>query len=173
MKRLLFAGTGALALLLAAAPADPSFAAMRGGVGGGGRVSAGSFGGGGGRVGGNFSAAPRAAVTGGNFSRGGTFTRGGTFAGRPGFAGRTATWGGRGGHWGWWHGRRHFFPGAVAAGVGVGLALGGWGWGDDCLAWDGWRYVNVCVGPTASGYGPGWGGPGWGSSPGWGGPGWW
>src|SRR5215467_8730460 len=94
MKKLLLAG--AAALLLTGATADPSFAAMHGAGGahfsGGGNVS-------GGRVGGNFNvAAPRAAVTGGNFNRGGTLTRGstfagrtGTFAGRPGFTGRTAT----------------------------------------------------------------------------------
>ena len=172
MKKILLAG--AAALLLTGATADPSLAAGRGGFSGGGHVSAGagSFGGGGGR---SFSAgaAPRAAVTGGSFNRGATFNRGGTFAGRSGFVGRPGFAGrgfaGRGGHWGWWHGRRHFFPGAaVAAGVGLGLAYGGWGWGDDCVVWDGWRYVNTCVGPTVSW---GWGGPGWG--PGWGGPGSW
>ena len=155
--------------MLTGATADPSFAAMHGAGGahfsGGSNVS-------GGRVGGTFNAAaPRAAVTGGNFNRGGTLTRGstfagrtGTFAGRPG-SGRTATFRGRTGHWGWWRGRRHSFPGAaIAAGVGLGLAYGGWGYGDDRVVWDGWRYVNTCVGPTVSW---GWGGPGWG------GPGWW
>jgi hypothetical protein len=120
---------------------------------GGARVSAG-----GARVGGGFSAAPRAAVT-GSFNRGTTFAgrtgtfagRTGTFAGRTGtFAGRTGTFAGRtGGHWGWRHGRRHFFPfGAVAAGVGVGLALDGPSYyDDDCVAWNGWQYVNVCYYP--------------------------
>lgn len=171
MKKILLAGTAAL--LLTGATADPSFAAGRGGGGahfsggGGGAHFSGGGNVGGGRVGGSFSAAPRAAVTGGSFNRGATFAGRTGFAGRPGFTGRTATFGGRTGHWGWWHGRRHFFPGAaVAAGLGLGFAASGWGWGDDCVVWDGWRYVDVCGGPTVS-----WGGPGWG--PGWGGPGWW
>lgn len=175
MKKLLFAG--AAALLLTGAMADPSFAAMRGGgkSAGGAHISGGggSYGGGG-RVGGNFSAstAPRAAVTRGSFNRGGTYAG---RTGRPGFAGRSAAVGGRGGHWVWRNHHRVFVPFAV--GVGVGLGFSDYGWGDDCVVWNGWRWVNTCVGPYASGYGPGWGGPGWGGpgwgGPGWGGPGWW
>ena len=146
MKRLLLAG--AAALLLTGVIVNPTDAAMQAGVGGG--FSAGG--------------APRAAITGG-FNRGAVsgFNRAGTFGGTnrgpaayasvnrgpttftrtPNGAGGTVARG----HWGWWHGRRHFFPG-VAAGVGLGLAFGGWGYpydyGNDCVAWDGWRWVNVC-----------------------------
>ena len=112
MKKILLAG--AAALLLTGATADPSFAAMHGGgahFSGGGSFSGGGRVGGnvsGGRVGGSFNAAPRAAVTGGNFNRGATFS------GRTGFAGRSAVVGGRGGHWGWRHGRRFWIPGSLA-----------------------------------------------------------
>jgi hypothetical protein len=94
-------------------------------------------------------AAPRAAVT----TRGG-----GTFTGRT-FTGRTGTFAGRsfaghgGGHWVWRNHRRVFVP--FAAGVGLGLAFGAWGPGyydDECVAWNGWRWVNVCWGPYAWGY---------------------
>jgi len=153
MKKLLLAG--ATALLLTGAAADPTFAAMRGGTGGGAHVSGGVGGGAhvsagtgfSGRVGtsGGF-AAPRAAVTGG-FNRSATVAgRTGTWAGRTGtWSGRTGTFAGRtgrGGHWVWRHHRRVFVPFAV--GVGVALADTYY---DDCVVWDGWRYVNVCYEP--------------------------
>jgi hypothetical protein len=144
MKRLLLAG--AAALLLTGVAAGPTYAAVKGGGpgGAGGMTHMTGPGGAGGMT--------RGPTNFGNVNRGpgpyASVTRGpNTFTATPN---RTA------GHWGWLHGRRHFFPG-VAAGVGLGLAFGAWGWPyyNDCVAWNGWQWVNVC-GPYAYGYGPSW-----------------
>jgi hypothetical protein len=61
---------------------------------------------------------------------------------RPGIG--VARWGGVGwrGGWGWRRGWGWGWP--VAAGIGLGYA--GY-WGSSCLAWNGWRWVNVCYRP--------------------------
>jgi hypothetical protein len=137
MKKLLLAG--AAALLLTGAMADPSFAAKGGGHGGPGVSGRAGTGGG--------ATAPRAAVTapgatGINRAAPGGYTRGpGAVTGRTGtWAGRGGPWAGRAGHWAWRHHHRVFVP--FAAGVGPGLAFGYDD--DDCVVWNGWRWVNVC-----------------------------
>jgi hypothetical protein len=72
--------------------------------------------------------------------------------GRPGWGGGwRGGWGGGwggGGGWGW----------PIAAGIATGVALAGpWGWGGgSCTYWNGFAWVNACVGYGPYGYGWGW-----------------
>jgi hypothetical protein len=146
MKRFLLVAAAALAL----AALQPDNASARPVFGGFGGFHGGMVGGGfrGGVVGGGF----RTAAIGGGW-RGGWVGRpglgwggvgrpgwgwGGGWVGRPGWG-----WGGR---WGWGRGWGWGWP--IAAGIGIG-ALGYYsdvGY-DQCLVWNGFRWVNTCAGP--------------------------
>jgi hypothetical protein len=134
----ILSGLGIVALL----SLTPEPAAARGGFGG-------IHGGFGGVRAGSFAGARAMAPIGGMrtaaIGRPG-WGAAGAIAGRPGW-GRPG-WGGGGGGgggWGW----------PVAAGVAAGVALAGpWAWGGgSCTYWNGWTWVNACVGYGPYGYG--------------------
>jgi hypothetical protein len=165
MRRLLI--LGASALLFTAVIADEALAQKKGGFGG---FGGGGFGGGGFR-GGGFGGGFRGPAMGAGFrgaAIGGPRFAAGGWRGGPAWSGQRLGWGGRG-----WAGR------GVAWGGGPRWHRGGywnrgWGWGvpvaaglafaaassypyDDCLRWNGWRWVNVCYAPAYyGGYGPAW-----------------
>jgi hypothetical protein len=147
----IISGLGIIAVIVALTP-DP--VAARGGRGGGGFAGRGAAG----IRGGAF--AGRGAMATGGFGRAaiGRPAWGGGWAGRRAIAvGRPVGWGWGGrrwrGGWGW----------PVAAGIATGVAVGAaaaspWGWGDNCMQWNGFRWVNVCAGSYAYSWGGGWGG---------------
>jgi hypothetical protein len=110
---------------------------FRGAAIGGGGFRGAAIGGGGFRgigIPGGGYAIRRAAIGSGYGIRGGAWRPGLRPGWRPGWG-----WAGRPWRPGWGWG----FP--VAAGL---VGAGAWGYGyDQCLAWDGWRWINVCYQP--------------------------